>query len=597
MREHEGVDVTTDRLSLSVQLLGSPRITRPVGEGYELRSRKSWALLAYLILSGRRPSRVQLADLLFGEADDPARALRWCLTELRRGLGDGTTLHGDPVALTLPADAVIDVHVLMRGTWSEAVELPGLGRELLEGMSLRHAGAFETWLLSQQRHVAAVSEAVLHEAALGAMSAEDHRRALDHAQRACTMNPLDENHQALLIRLYRLAGDDLAAERQYTACRELFRRELGVPPGLTIDAAYLGRARVRTAAADPAAIDALTEAGAAAVAAGSVAAGIESLRAAAELADRSGDPRRRVDTRVALAEALIHGMRGLDVHGIARLHEADQIARTHGLRDAVAEIRAELGYVDFLRARYDRAERWLDDALQHADGWPGVQAKALIYLGAAASDRGDFGRARDLLEAGVTLSEAAGEPRRQAYGLAMLGRIALLTGGPARAEDLLTRSIALAQRDHWLAFLPWPQAILGEARLARGDLPGATAVLEQAFARACQLGDPCWEGMSARALALVAEAQGDTERAFAIGIDAHARCSRLADSYVWLEGYILDALCELGRAHGHPETESWTAALQMLVDRTRMRVRRAAEPVGDWLPETVLEGHPEKTKP
>jgi DNA-binding SARP family transcriptional activator len=576
MREHEGVDATTDRPGLSVQLLGYPRITRLAGERYEFRSRKSWALLAYLILCERRPSRVQLAELLFGEADDPARALRWCLTEIRRGLGDDVSLGGDPVDLVLPADAEVDVRTLIRGTWSQAVRLPGLGRELLEGITLRHAGAFETWLLSQQRHLAAACEAVLHEAALGSMSADDLGSALGYAQRACTLSPLDENHQALLIRLYRLAGDDHAAERQYAACRDLFRRELGVPPGLTIDAAHRERVRVRLPAAGPAEIDALAEAGAAAVAAGSLVAGIESLRAAVELADRVGGPRRRVETRIALAEALIHGMRGLDVHGIARLHEADRIARTHRLRAAVAEIRAELGYVDFLRARYDRAERWLGDALRHADEGPAAQAKATVYLGAVASDRGDFERARDLLESGVALADAAGDPRLQAYGLSMLGRIALITGDPARAEHLLTRSIGLAQRDHWLAFLPWPQAILGEARLARGDLPGAAVVLEQAFARACQLGDPCWEGMSARALSLLAEAQGDTERAFALMMDALARCGRLADSYVWLEGYILDALCELGRAHGHPEADRWTEALELLVDRTRMRVRRAA---------------------
>ena len=139
----------------------------------------------------------------------------------------------------------------------------------------------------------------------------------------------------------------------------------------------------------------------------------------------------------------------------------------------------------------------------------------------------------------------------------------------------------VAQHDHWLAFLPWPQAILGEVKLVQGDLAGATSILEQAFARACQLRDPCWEGMSARALALVAEARGDTDRAFVMMIDAHARCKRLADPYVWLEGYILDALRELGRAHRHPRTEEWTEALNVLVDRTGMRVQHAPRPVRD----------------
>ena len=567
-----------------MQLLGRPRIIRGAGEGYEFRSRKSWAVLAYLILSERAPSRMQLAGMLFGDADDPARALRWCLAEIRRGLGDEASIDGDPVALTLPPDAVIDVDVLIRGIWSEAIALPGLGAELLDGLALRYAGAFETWLISQQRHVAAVSEAVLHEAALGSMSTGDLNAALGFALRASTMSPLDENHQALLIRLYRLAGDDEAADRQYAVCREMFHQELGVPPGAAIDAAYRERIEVRAETVDAAAIDALIEAGSAAVAAGSIEAGIESLGAAAELADRAGEPRRRVTARLALAEAFIHGLGGLDEQGLARLYEADEIARTHQLRSTVAEIRAELGYVDFLRARYDRAERWLNDALAYADGSPSVRAKATTYLGAVASDRGDFDRARELLESAIALSVEAGEPRRQAWALSMLGRVALLSGRPTEAEMWLTQSIAVAQQDHWLALLPWPQAILGEAKLLQRDLPGAAAVLEQAFARACQLRDPCWEGMSARALALVAEARGDTDRAFAIMIDARVRCNRLADPYVWLEGYILDALCELGRTHGHPQTQSWTDTLAVLTDRTRMCVQHATAPALDVLP-------------
>src|SRR5438445_294087 len=81
------------------------------------------------------------------------------------------------------------------------------------------------------------------------------------------------------------------------------------------------------------------------------------------------------------------------------------------------------------------------------------------------------------------------------------------------AAGQLDASIKLAEDDHWLAFLPWPQALRGEVQLARNDPAGAAELLQQAFARACQLGDPCWEAIAARGLALVAEAAGDTERA------------------------------------------------------------------------------------
>src|SRR6478672_11634790 len=87
---------------LSVQLLGRPGLEVDGASGYRFRSRKSWAVLAFLLLGERPPTRSQLAALLFSEADDPARALRWSLTEIRRALGPGATIDGDPVVLHLP---------------------------------------------------------------------------------------------------------------------------------------------------------------------------------------------------------------------------------------------------------------------------------------------------------------------------------------------------------------------------------------------------------------------------------------------------------------------------------------------------------------
>jgi DNA-binding SARP family transcriptional activator len=558
-------------MSITIQLLGRPRIVRDSGEVYKFRSRKSWGLLAYLILGERPPARSQLASLLFAEADDPVRALRWCLSEIRRALRDDGSVDGDPVVLQLSAGAVADVTVVIKGTWADAVSLPGLGADLLEGMAVRGAAAFETWLLSQQRHLAAASEAILHEAALGSMARGELERAIGYAVRAAAMSPLDENHQALLIRLYRMASDDDAAARQFAACAKMLDTQLGAAPGPAVQAAMHETRYVREPAADEATIEAIVEAGSAAVSAGAVEAGVGSLRTAARLADRAGVTRLRVSSRLALAEVLVHALRGLDEEGLATLHDADEIALASDLFDAVAQARAELGYVDFLRGRYDRAELWLTDALKFAGGSPSVKAKAVTYLGAVESDRANYRRALDLLEQAVTLSQAAGEPRRQAYALSMLGRVNLFRGALDVAAEQLDTSIKLAERDHWLAFLPWPQALRGEVQLARGDPAGAADLLQQAFARACQLGDPCWEGISTRGLALVAEAAEDTGRAFALLSDARARANRLADPYLWLDGYILDAQCELGRRHHHPDTTAWVETMQNLASRSGMR--------------------------
>ena len=166
----------------------------------------------------------------------------------------------------------------------------------------------------------------------------------------------------------------------------------------------------------------------------------------------------------------------------------------------------------------------------------------MTYLGSVASDRADYPRAVSLLEEAVRLHGPRAIRASRSTRLSMLGRVGLLRGDLDVAAEQLEAAIELAEREHWLSFLPWPQAMLGEALLSRGDVAGAAACLEQSFARACQIGDPCWEGISARGLALVAEAEGDPTGRRRL-LDARLRSTRLADPYVWLDVHILDALC------------------------------------------------------
>jgi DNA-binding SARP family transcriptional activator len=555
---------------LTIRLLGRPSLERPGRATYRLRSRKSWALLAYLLLSEGNPTRSQLAGMLFGEADDPLRALRWSLAEIRRCLGDDASIEGDPVVLRLPEDVVIDVDVLTR-EWAEAVEAVGLGAELLDGLVVRGAPAFESWLLSEQRRVAAASEAILHEAALGLMARGALDRACGFAVRAARMSPLDENHQALLIRLYRLMGDDAAAERQYAAWTELLETELGMAPGVATEAAMRERPRERVGVPTSATIEAAIESGSATIAAGAIEPGVAALRNAVRLADAGRTTRLRSRSRQVLAEALIHSLRGLDEEGLAHLYEADRLALADDDPLGSALARAELGYVDFLRGRYDRAELWLREALELADGSPVVMARAATYLGSVHSDTANYPQAIAHLDLAGRLSREAGDARLEAYALCMKGRVELLRGDLDEADRHLNAAVTLVEREHWLSFLPWAQALQGEVCLARDDPLRAAEIFQQAFARACRLGDPCWEGITARGLALVADAGGETELAFEKLHDARARTTRLADPYVWLDAHILDAMCELGRRHGHPETRTWVATLRELASRTGMR--------------------------
>ncbi|MGB7861353.1 MAG: bacterial transcriptional activator domain-containing protein [Acidimicrobiia bacterium] len=472
--------------------------------------------------------------------------------------------------LVLPATVVVDVRLIKAGGWQEAVGLPGLGRELLEGFEVLGSPEFESWLLAQRRNIAGSTEDVLREAALALLGRGETDKALGLAVSLVGMNPYVENHQALLIRAYLMSGDVVAAERQLQACTELFVRELGSPPGPTVRTAFLARTDVTPRGTDVAAVEAIIEAGTATMAAGAPEAGVMSLRSGVALADSLAGAHLRASSRLALANALVHAVRGEDEEGAVVLHEVARLALEADDDELDARARVELGYIDMLAARYDRSEKWLALDMLHTSD-PAILAKAHSYLGCVQSDRAHYESARVTLNAAVEYSRMAGDRRQEAYATSLSGRLELLLGNLDSATRMLNESIELGQSDAWLAFLPWPQALLGEVQLERGDLHSASRILEQAFARACQIGDPCWEGVSGRGLALLAEARGDTKDAFVILQDAADRCSRLSDTYIWAEAYILDTQCSLGLVHGHQETAEWITKLYALVTRTGMR--------------------------
>ena len=291
-------------MATAIHLLGAPLLIRDGVVYATPRGRKVWALLAYLALSHGSPSRQQLIDLLFTDAEDPAGALRWNLSELRRLLGGPDTVgSGNVVQLRLPAGTVVDVLVLMGGTSGEAVDLPGLGRELLEGMDIDASPGFTAWLLGERRRLLGLSEAVLREGSLRALAAGNARAAVELATRLVAADPLNEDAHVLLVRAFAASGDDVAVRRQLSASVDLFRRELGVEPGPelieagTID--VVGRPPADVGAGR-ASLAALVESGDAAVNAGAIEAG---LREPAERGRRRPSVRRHRDRNRSAALA------------------------------------------------------------------------------------------------------------------------------------------------------------------------------------------------------------------------------------------------------------------------------------------------------
>jgi DNA-binding SARP family transcriptional activator len=404
-------------MGIAIHLLGKPRVERGNAVVPAPRGQKVWALLGYLLRSATPVSRRQLAELLFADAEDAQAALRWNLSELRKLLGiQGLT--GDVLRLEKDPSTYVDVDALTRANWAQALRVPGLGQAFLEGLHISGCAAFEVWLETERRHLQSTSEAVLREAALARMATGKCIEATDLAARLVRQNPLDEDYQVLLVRCLAAAGDGVGAARQATICRELFMRELGVRPGAALDAALntvTAMPTSRPATGRMAAI-AQMEAGEAAIGAGVLDAGLQCLRRAVVEADSTGDAVIRTRARVALGGALVHAARGRDEEGATALHEALAIGEFSCPTYAAAAIR-ELGYVEFLRGRYERSLVLLRQAVELAGDDLAEQTRIAIVHGSVLSDTAHYGESVAILQQAISQAEALGDRKQQSYAL------------------------------------------------------------------------------------------------------------------------------------------------------------------------------------
>jgi DNA-binding SARP family transcriptional activator len=516
-----------------IRLLGPPAIERD-GVPAAPRGRKAWALLAYLLLAEHPPSRRHLAELLFGEADDPLGALRWAL-------GAPELFAGDPVATSLGDDVEIDVHLLTTEP-ADPERLLDLDGELLDGLSVAGSPTFESWLVVERHRLASAVEARLRQVALALVAAGQAGGAVAYASRAVARSPLEEGNHELLVRTLAASGDRAAALRQVAVCEDTLRRELGIEASAALREAAdapAGSPRGRPASGR-AAVTSQLDAGRAAIAAGAVQAGIDSLRRACADAAAYPDPALQGRALAALGGALVHGIRGRDEEGAVVLHEALRLATEAGDRHTAVTAYRELGFVEVQAGRRQTADSWLTKAETLAE--TDVQLAAVLGVrGMNASDMGDYAAAFWHLHGSVEQARRGADPRQQAWSLAILARAHLLRDERSQAAAALDNSLDLVRAERWMAFLPWPEALQAELDLRAGRVDAAADRLEHAWALACHVGDPCWEGMTARGLGLLSAARGDHAGAMAWLTEARTRCNRTTDRYQWVSAYVLDA--------------------------------------------------------
>ena len=427
--------------------------------------------------------------------------------------------------------------------------------------------------MTERRHFAAAAEAVLREAALARLAAGDPRGAAGLAARLVRANPLDENYHVLLVRSLAAGGEGIAAARQVARCRQLLRRELGVEasPALAAAARTLTAAPTAGPVGGRPAAKAQLEAGRAAIAAGALEAGLQCLRRAVSDARAARDAELHAHALVALGSALVHAARGRDEEAAAALHEALAVAVRSDLTSLAAAASRELGYVEFLQGRYERAAGWLTRGEALAGEDAAERGRIGSVLGSVLSDTAHYTAAVERLGEARRLSALAGDWRQVSYTLSNLGRAHLLCGDLDAAATALDEALELARRENWVAFTPWPDALRADVDLAMGDVDAAGDRYEHAFALGCQLADPCWEGIAARGIGLVAARRGRPQKGLEWLREARRRCARLPDAYLWVEGYTLDALCSIAVAHDAPAAPAWIEELAELTGRTGMR--------------------------
>lgn len=532
---------------MEIRLIGRPAILDDAGIARPVRGHQSWALLARLLLSDRPLSRRMLCSELFPAAADPLGALRWCLAGLRKAIGSPAAFTGDPVVAALPDGAVVDVGELEAGRFD--VDRAG---ELLDGIDPRSSFELDTWLMVHRQRIAAMIDSHVRASALQCLSAGNAERAVHLATIGVQRAILDERAHVVLVKSLVAAGSHAAAVRHVDDTAALFRAELGTEP----TAALRDAARPRLAGSPPgvprrAVAAALLESGQAALDAGATDAGLECLRRAADEADHAGDEHLAASCLLNLGIALVHSVRSHDDEGALLLQRSADMAEHLGAADIGANAARELAYVDALAGRRPAAQVHVNRARSLADGDDGLLAGVLAVDAFNLTDWGRYEQGRTTYARAVELARGTGATRREAWALGLGGWAHLVAGEVDAARAWIDQCLRLTSNIRWTAFRPFPVAVWAELELVGGAPPSSLrAGLEESFALSCSLADPCWEGATARAIALVCAADGDNPAALEWIERSRQRCLRETDVFEGLHAAILATQAELTLASG-----------------------------------------------
>jgi len=234
--------------AVRIRLLGGFELEFENQRTQRFPSRKARDLFAYLVLHRNSlHSREQLAGLFWGDVDDEhaRRSLNTALWRARQML---PALHQDAAAQHVLRVTPREIGINNASkVWIDAAEFESrcalaeqsADREqqialYAQAVSFYQGDllpdCYEDWCIVererlQYRYLGALSRLVRHHSAAG-----DHQLAIGYANRILACDPLREEVHRDLIRFHLAAGQTAAAVRQYRACEEVLRSELGTEP-------------------------------------------------------------------------------------------------------------------------------------------------------------------------------------------------------------------------------------------------------------------------------------------------------------------------------------------------------------------------------
>ncbi len=228
---------------LSLALLGEPRIhvdDRPVS----CASKKAVGLFYYLVYSGQRQSRRELARLFWsGDAEAARTSLRTALQRLPAALAELLAIERESIGLREAASAAIELDTERFSALARSDDIDSLslaadlyGGDLLKGFELDAAPEYDDWLHRERIRLRQVAQSVFdrliarhHERARrdSAQASSGREAAMAAARRWLAVEPAAEAAHRWLMRLYSEAGRRDAALSQFEVCQ----RELAVSLG------------------------------------------------------------------------------------------------------------------------------------------------------------------------------------------------------------------------------------------------------------------------------------------------------------------------------------------------------------------------------